>query len=497
MPKALVGAALLCAMPAYGAGYYQSAVGTRAYTRGGALIAGADNLLAMYHNPAALIRLDRPQFMLDVAGVQQWVEFNRTEVAGNGPLDDSGNPTDIAYQTVKNTAPAYAIPQIAVAHHFGTPNTTFAFGFYPPYAPDLAYDASGAQRYSLIDTLIIQTVLGPSIAHQFTDWLSIGGGVSWNVLIAEQSLNISVPFHSSDVLAALEDDWSPAPNEDPANDVAFLFRATDTGGFGGNLGVLIEPPAARWAVGAMAQFPVAFHATGRMEADFSNHSLYTDGLIDEQVVMAAITTDEEVKIEITMPLILKGGVLFRPSKDTEIELAAVWQNWSSIRQQTITDVDMVIDLNEAFFGGDVLEDAVIDEDVVLPASFTDSLSVRLGGHHMVSDKWTLRAGVLYESSAIPQETQSVGLIDGDKIGYGAGATYQPNTRWALDAGLFQSFLQKRTITDSIARQIAVHPTNGSLLEGTVVGNGVFDSSIFLFGAGLNWFFGTDRKELSE
>ena len=69
LPLMILG--FLAADTAQAAGYYMSSVGTRAYSRGGAFIAGADNLLAMYHNPAALIRLDRPQFMLDVAGVQQ------------------------------------------------------------------------------------------------------------------------------------------------------------------------------------------------------------------------------------------------------------------------------------------------------------------------------------------------------------------------------------------------------------------------------------------
>ena len=144
------------------AGYYMSSVGTRAYSRGGAFIAGADNLLAMYHNPAALIRLDRPQVMLDMAGVQQWVEFDRTAVAGNGPLDELGSPTDISYDTVSNTAPPYAIPHLAVSHTFGLPNTTFALGFYPPYAPDLSYDPDGPQRYSLIDTLVCLLYTSPS-----------------------------------------------------------------------------------------------------------------------------------------------------------------------------------------------------------------------------------------------------------------------------------------------------------------------------------------------
>ena len=489
---------LLFANAGHAAGYYVSSVGTRAYSRGGAFIAGADNLLAMYHNPAALIRLDRPQVMLDVAGVQQWVEFNRTAVAGNGPLDETGVPTDVSYDTVTNNAPPYAIPHIAVSHTFGLPNTTFAFGFYPPYAPDLAYDPDGPQRYSLIDTLVIQTVTGPSVAHRFKDWITVGAGVSWNTLIAEQQLKVSLPFHASDALSVAEAGWSPEPNEDPANDLAFSFRAVDKAAFGWNLGLLLEPPESRWAVGVMLQPPVAFDAKGEMEADFSEHTLYTEGLLTREVIMNATSQDQAVTLDVAMPLIIKGGVLFRPTDRSEIELASVWQNWSSIQELVISNVDMVIDLNddllegwENLLGDDpvVIEDAVIDEDVVLPANYLDSWSLRLGGQQALGERWIVRMGGFYETSAIPTATQSVSLVDGNKFGYGTGATFWASDSWAFDAGVFQSFLQERTISDSQARQISVHPINGSFLEGTVVGNGTFRSSVFIFGGGLNWYFG--------
>ena len=496
LPLLIIG--LLGADTAQAAGYYVSSVGTRAYSRGGAFIAGADNLQAMYHNPAALIRLDRPQVMIDLAGVQQWVEFDRKAVPGNGPLDAFGVPTDITYDTVTNNAPPYAIPQIAVSHTFGLDNTVFAFGFYPPYAPDLAYDPDGSQRYSLIDTMVIQAVAGPSVAHRFKDWITVGAGVSWNALIAEQQLKVSLPFHPSEALDVTDAAWSPEPNEDPANDLAFSFRAVDKSALGWNLGLLLEPPESRWALGAMVQAPVTFDSKGEMKADFSGHTLYTEGLLDREVIMNATTEDNAVTLNVTMPLIIKAGVLFRPTDRSEVELASVWQNWSSIEELAISDVDMVIDLNENLLDGFesllgdnpvAIEDAVINEDVVLPANYRDSWSIRLGGQQAVSDRWIVRMGGFFETSAIPTETQSVSLVDGNKLGYGAGATFWAGDNCALDFGVFQSFLQERKITNSQAKQISIHPLNGAFLEGTVVGDGTFRSSVFIFGGGLNWYFG--------
>ena len=466
--------------------YYFSDIGVRSFSRGGAFIAGVDDLTALYYNPAALTRLKRGQVMLDVAGVQQFVSYSRADFPGNGPLDANGDMTDIAFDTVTNAAPPYAIPHLGVSHTFGLPNTTFAFGFYPPYAPDLSYPDDGPQRYSLIDTEVIQTVLGPSIAHEFLDWFSLGAGVSWNVLYVEQELKISVP--TNDLIGFLdESDEAMTAIEDPAYDVAFRMDAYDGQGVGWNLGLLIEPPTEKWALGMMFQAPVQFCATGQMEADFSEHVLYTDGFANPQdIITQAIAKDDFVTLEVTMPLILKGGFALRPSDRLEVEIASVWQNWSSIDAIVVSDLNMVIDLNEDFFIP--LEDAVISDDVVLPAGYKNSWSVRLGGDFDFSDRWTARAGGFVETSAIPDESQTVALVDGNKVGYGVGGSWFPNNKWAIDLGLSQSFLASRDISGSHATQISINPMSGEFNEGTVAGDGSYQSSLLLFGLGLNWFF---------
>lgn len=498
-PTLLALAALWGSQSAHAAGYYFADVGVRAFSRGGAFVAGADDLTAMYYNPAALIRLDRPQVMLDVAGVQQFVSFQRTPYTGNGPLDEDGNPTDIRYDSVENKAPPYAIPHFGISFPNLLPRTTLAFGFYPPYAPDLSYEADGPQRYSLVDTQVIQTALGPSLAHQVHPWVSVGGGVSWNLLYAEQELSISLPFHerkAASSFASGDTDWQIDPNEDPVNDVAFRFDATDPAGLGWNLGLLIEPPSQGWALGLMVQGPTKFEAEGTMAADFSGHSLYTDGALGQDVILSRKIKDKSVRMDITMPLIVKGGLAIRPTDASEIELAGTWENWSSIEEIVITDLNLVVDLNEEFMGGLLgIEDAVIDDDVRLPASYNDAWSLRLGGQVDLSSSWTIRAGTFYESSAIPPETQSVALVDGDKLGYGVGGTYKASN-WALDLGLSQSFPESREITTSQVRQISVNPLTGDFLEGTDIGNGSFESSLLIFGAGIHWFFGASPDTMS-
>lgn len=488
--------ALLISNNAEASAFYFTDIGVRSFSRGGAFIAGADDLTALYYNPAALTRLDRPQFMLNVAGVDQFVTFSRAETSGAGPLNEDGTPSDIAFDSIEDQASAFVIPHFGVSSKLGSKNTTFAFGFYPPYAPDLAYDPDGAQRYSLIDVMIIQTSLGPTVAHKFNDWISVGVGAAWGVMIAEQELKVSVPFHKSQVQSEIVDGQivttidEPTPNEDPANDVGFKFAAADWKGISYNAGLTVEPPDGQWAFGLMVQPPVKFEAKGELSADFSSHILATEGFAGAPIILSETSSDKDVTLNITMPLILKAGFAFRPDEDSEIEIAGVWQNWSSIQTITITDLNLAVDLNGEHPVPDAqMEDIVIDDDVNLPADYKDSWSIRLGCEDAVNQKFTMRAGVFYETSGVPASTQSVTLVDGDKVGYGIGGSYRPTENWSLDFGVSQSFLNPTTAANSEVKQISVDALTGDFLDGTVIGNGKYESSLLIFGAGLVWEFG--------
>ncbi len=497
MKRAALGLALALGLTgeAAASAYYFSDIGVRGFARGGAFVAGADDLTALYYNPAALTRLRRPQIMLNVAGVQQSVNFKRTNAAGLGAYDpETKEYGDSNFGAVKNTAPPFAIPHFGFSSRLGTPNTTFAFGFYPPYAPDLAYDKDGPQRYSLIDTMVIQTSLGPSVAHRVNDWISIGAGVAWSVLMAEQQLKISVPWNKDHVeidFANYDVTNNTPANEDPANDVGFDFSASDWGGISWNAGLMIEPPSKKWAFGLMVQPPVKFHAKGKMQADFSNHVLHTDGYLGDQIIVSETVSDDEVTLNILMPLILKAGFAFRPTETSEIELAGVWQNWSKIETMTITGLNLVVDVNGDHQSPPASrDDTIIDDDVILPTYYEDAWSLRLGGQNRFGKHFIVRAGTFYETSAIPSKTQNVSLVDGNKIGYGVGGSYSPNTNWSFDVGVSQSFLAEKNVSDSQIEQIAVEPLTGDFIDGTIIGNGKYKSSVLIFGAGLNYYFGS-------
>jgi len=230
------------------------------------------------------------------------------------------------------------------------------------------------------------------------------------------------------------------------------------------------------------QAPVRFTANGSLNADFSQHTWQGAVIKDES------TTDPSVDFDVNMPLIVKAGGLVRPVDGLEIELASVYEGWSSIDRIVLTQVDLKVETATG--------PAAITDDIILPAGYQDTWSVRLGTEWEALDTLTLRAGGLWESQAIPVTTQGVGLMDGDKFGVGGGLTYRPHKRWALDAGAFSSFIPERDITNSELRSIVVavnpiDPEETNIVEGSNIGNGVLSSSSLIIGGGVNWYFGKD------
>jgi long-chain fatty acid transport protein len=448
---AAVGASL-AALPAHAAGYYSLDAGIRAIGRGGAYAVGADDLSAQYYNPAALTRVDGPRFQLQAGAVHQLVSFDRTD------------ESEYAFDKVKNGALPFVVPNLAFSSDLGVDDFTLAVGLYTPYAPTYSYPSDGAQRYSLIDAQLIQTTLGPSAAYRIADWLSLGAGVGWSLLKIDQTLKTSVSYD---------------PTDDPDYDVLFDISVMDPFAIAWNAGFVLEPPSGALAVGASISGPVTYTARGSLLGDFSENALYTGTAPIGQLLASDSASDDDVALTVTMPMILKAGVLVRPTDAFELEADFVLQMWSSVDAFVITDMELVVETTLA-------EPMIVTDDVTLNASMQDSWSVRLGGELDTSDRVALRLGTFYESAGVPEGTRSVFIPDAAKFGYGLGASWEVHDRVMLDFGFSQAIAPTNLINGSVAYQVRVDPLSGAIGGGKTVGNGDFGFLTTIGGVGVTW-----------
>lgn len=506
--------------PADASGYYFTDAGTRGMARGGAFIASANDLSAQYYNPAALINLKRSQVYLNHSRVSQAIAFARQDYAENDDgylgteqspaYDYEGNALPQGHPTAANIASPMNIPQFAVGSSLGIDDAYFALGLHPPFAPQVIYEdsiqagaePSGPQRYSLVDSLIVQFYAGPSAAYRLLPWLTLGG--SLNITYVSTTYGLNMMLCQDDLTDNLTN-RCPADASGVNNDISVALDMADPFRFTWNAGVLLEPMD--WMkLGFSVLPPLDIDGAGEVQAQFSReHWMGPSGF---DVLGSETVRDDAVAVQLTMPWIFRSGLAIQPTDRSVIELAGVYQRWSMTEEIRVTDIDLVVPLTE--FAGTELEDVVLDNDVVIPAQYEDAWSVRLGGEAEIIEPLSVRAGAFYETSAIPVQTQAVALVDGPKVGYGVGATFwhKKDSRriFSLDAGFSQTFITERTITGSqIRRQeipinlpdVLAGDVEAGVVEGLGVGNGTMSSSMRFFSAGGTLYWGRSAENHSR
>jgi long-chain fatty acid transport protein len=455
----------------HAAGYFYPDVGVSALGRGGANVAGADDLSALWYNPAALRRIRGPRVDLDFTGIAHSVGFQR---ASDVMLDENGEEVLQTYESVENTAPPFLVPAFGFAHDFGLEKTTFALGLNSPMAaPVHTYDDAGPQRYNLVSSEMIQVAVGPAVAHEVTDWLTLGLQVTGNLLRIKQDMDIHmfIPLSGFDI----------APLGDPAGDVGFDIAAQDSFLLSANAGLLIEPESELWAFGLSFRPPTTYTAEGTIVADFSNHFLYASEDPSKKIIYDD-SASSDMQVIVNMPMVVKAGFLVRPMEGLEIEADFVWEGWSVNEALVVEGVNFLVDTT--------IQPVEIATDVELPAGFQDAWSVRVGGQYALNDSYSLRAGVLFETSAVPSSALGLGQIDMDKIGYGTGLVWAMNKAISLDVSFGQLFFETSEVTDSANEVVMVNAISGEVLEdGFIVGNGIYSSRVTMGGLGLSWTFG--------
>lgn len=473
MPRLFV-LALLLPQAASAGGYFFSDSGIVALSRGGAWIAGADNQFAQRYNPAGLIRVERPTVNVGVAGVAQNVSLQARDEDGN-PADWCADPNNegetMECPLVTNDAAPFVLPQLGFATPLGQ-DFSLAFGLHSPSAPSYAYAQDGAQRYAVKDSSIYQFAFGPSLAWRPHPVITIGVGLNVQMFWVEQTLNITT-----------------LGTTNPTNDVAIQLNAGDFFTPGFDAGLLIEP-VEQVTIGLSVLPPSKYQALGSVGIDFSGNALegalerpyYQDGRCE--MSNPDCTSEDGISLAIQLPLVARAGVAVRPVEGLEIETAFVYQQWSTMKDLVVADVDVTINAL-----GSPQE---VDPEFVIPQALHDTWSLRLGGQYRLNDLLELRAGGFYEPSAVDPAHVTVSLVDADKVQLGGGGSlYLNDEALRIDFAGAGVLMSNTSVTNSEVRLTNANVINDDTV---VVGNGDYRSGGWLVGLQASYAFGDRVRE---
>lgn len=457
---------------AHAGGLFFSDRGVRPLGRGGAFAAGADDLGAIYYNPAGLADTGS-QALVDMSWLHFTSDYQRvSRVYQVDP--NTGQPTgaqwDRTFPSVHGTSPILPIPTIAGSSHLGVKDMTFALGAYAPYAaitsyPEMVNGAPAPQRYSLLNLEgSAMAVLGGWAAWKPSDEFRIGAGVE----VLAGNFNASVAFSS-----CVPDRFICAP-EQPDYDAISQMKVGTIVAPSGNVG-FIWSPAKDVRIGGAFQLPYWIDAPAKVQVRLPSAAVFDSASQD----------GEDAHVKFRLPWVARGGVEYRGIRNLRMEADFVYEAWSMHESIDMTPDDIVL-RNVSGFPAEYRVGSVS-----IPRNFRDTWSLRggveysfeLGGYPL-----DFRAGAMYERSAVPPAYLSVLTVDLDKLAGTIGGSIHIG-RWRFDGVYAHIFGFSTDVGVGEARVAAVNPVRANAPPAPdYVNGGHYSARADVLGMGLAYQF---------
>ena len=461
------------------AGLYYGDRGVRPLGRAGSFIAGGDDLGAIAYNPAGLYEAGA-QVLIDGS----WVNFSSeyTRQARILQVDpNTGQPVGSTVQTfapVQGKTPFLPIPTLAVSFQ-PHPKWVVALGVFAPYAALPTYPsadnfkgkstaeiANGSpQRYSLI-TLDGSVLAVIAAGAAFAPIKELRLGVTAGMLTGK--FNTTVAFSGCIPERFLCAQESPSWDVLTQLDVGPIFSP-----YGALGAVWIPHPS--WRVGVSSQLPIYVRASATLKTRLPATPIFEKAKQD----------GEDASVAFDLPWNVKWGLENRSIENLRVELGGAFERWSmhdSIRMTphniSLTDVAL-------------LPKQLFIPPIALQRNFQDSASVRLGGEYGFEIKnvpLTARAGVSYESSAIPKEYLSVLTLDAGKITTALGASVKVG-KLRVDFTYAHLFAFDTTVSPSEAKITQVSPVSANPAKNPdYINGGIYNQRADVIGLGIAYTF---------
>lgn len=488
--------------PAQAGGFEYVGSGTRAFGRGGAFMARADDPMALRYNPAALAF--NPGYQLQLGSHVAFYDacMQRANGYDDGDGDgadfvsdaaifesrfgypDPSDPGNFASQpfprVCRNGYPGPS-PQLVFSAH-PIPELGFAIGILAPSAvgnatwgnPDGSVDVDGMNlpspaRYNLVqqDLLLFHPSIG--VGYSPAKWISIGVTLQWGVAIASFTNHTSVgsgledPADDIRTEVNITDPFIPAIIASvhlvPIEQLDIVAMARISDGINGN-GTLGVTTGVFGTSGVGSYTPYTTELAG---ARLSAGQPWEFGLSARYAHRTAPRRRETLE---TGPEISDGDEVERESRPIadpmadetfDVELDVVYQVNSQVSDFVVTPPEGatagICEEDSDCSAGPTLA-ATLPATLPIPKGWRDQLSIRLGGDwNILPNQLAIRGGVHFETSGLSQRYQTPDFLPGMRLGLHLGATYRID-RFDVSIAYGHIFQFDETVSDAQHRLIA-------------------------------------------
>jgi long-chain fatty acid transport protein len=302
--------------------------GARATALMSTMVARADDPSAVFYNPAGLVQL--PGFQ--VMGGFSFVFPQTSIVTHAGGFDTS---TSLVSQV-------FVVPHFFSSYQIND-RVWLGVGINSPFGLGTKYDDGWPGRFNIIKASVQTVNINPTVAVKITEYLSVGAGL--DIMYFSINLQRALPL-------------------EPLGSMT-LRLGGDTWGLGFNLGVLLKPRD-NLSLGISYRSQVREQVSGAAHFDpFSPLNTRASGAI-------------------TLPDMVFGGIMVRPTEKLSLEAGVIWTHWSLFKSLTMNFDNILGRLSEK-------------------KNWHDTWRGQVGAEYRALPWLDLRAGYSLENEPMPDE----------------------------------------------------------------------------------------------
>lgn len=366
----------------------------------GSAYAGAaadlSNPNGMSYNPAALAGVVDTDASLSVVELVPHSDASFTTAVTSAGTP-AGGPA-----TPRNFIADAPVPDIAIRHRLSD-DFTIGLDVSVPFGLKTNYPAGWAGRYYALKTEAITVNIAPTLAWQVTPDLSLGA-------------SLNVEYARGELTSAIDIGTIGALNHVPGAVPGALDGGARLSGMSWNEGFSL---GAIWQPTPDFNLGVSYKSaiTHDLHGPFT-FTLDAAGLGAALRAATGLFTNTMADAHLTMPDMVLAGARWKLSDDFTLMGELDWTNWSRFKNLTV-----------------VAANAAQPNDVTV-GNWNGAIFASLGGEYRPADAWTLRAGVGYDESPVPDATRTPRIPDANRTWLAAGVEYRlsPMSRLNLSFG---------------------------------------------------------------
>jgi len=431
MRKRLLSVIMLLSLAAnlFASGFQINENGARAMGMANAYTGLANDVSAVFFNPAGMTQLKGTQFSAGVSLIAPMTKFT-----GPTPLSNE-------YELKSKV---YTPFTIYVSHQLSD-DMFVGLSVNNPYGLGTEWESDWAGRYLAVDTEIRTFFFQPTFAYKFNKQFSIGLGV--NIAYGDVKIKKNLPL-ADPVTGAVKPDAS-------------TLLEGDATSIGFNIGFLWTP---------VEEFSLGVDYRSKNKFSFEGTATTTPATLDFTHPLVGPRSIKlpygDVSAPLTTPENLVIGVAVRPNKTLTLAADFQYIGWKSYDKLEVTFKQYVNPQTNSSVSSSY-------------RGYKNTFIARLGGEYKMNDDLALRLGVLYDKNPVDDELVEPTLPDADRIGITGGFGYKFTEKFGVDVSYFFLNFMEREITNSQNMTVPGKPTYGYF-------NGTYKPVAHLFAVSFNY-----------